>query len=61
MNPQTKEMFVLLRIDEYERLKEAEYDDSSWKREELEALAWETVQRTGSEEWDEYDDVPEKP
>jgi hypothetical protein len=51
VNPRTKEMFVLLRVDEYERLKGQEYDDSPWTREELEALAWETGERTG---WEEY-------
>jgi len=58
VNPRTKETFVLLRVDEYERLKEDEYDDSPWTREELQAMAWEVAERTG---WDEYDDVPEKP
>lgn len=58
VNPRTKETFVLLRMDEYERLKEDEYDDSPWTREELQALAWERVQH---EDWDEYDDLPEKP
>ena len=58
VNPRTMETFVLLRVDEYERLKEEEYDDSPWTREELQAMAWEVAERTG---WDEYDDVPEKP
>ena len=58
VNPRTKETFVLLRVEEYERLKEEEYDDSPWIREELQALAWEVAERTG---WDEYDDVPAKP
>ena len=58
VNPRTKETFVLLRVDEYERLKEDEYDDSPWTREELQALAWERVKH---EDWDEYDDLPEKP
>jgi hypothetical protein len=58
VNPRTKETFVLLRVDEYERLKEDEYDDSPWSREELQALAWERVK---DEDWDEYDDLPEKP
>jgi hypothetical protein len=57
MNPRTKETFVLLRVDEYERLKEDEYDDSPWTREELQALAWERVKHV---DWDEYDDLPEK-
>ena len=58
VNPQTKETFVLLRVDEFERLKDVEYDDSPWTREELEALAWERVKHENS---DEYDDLPEKP
>lgn len=33
----------------------AEYDDSPWTRDELQALAWERVKH---EEWDEYDDQP---
>ena len=43
VNPRTKATFVLLRVEEYERLKEEEYDDSPWTREELEALAWEVA------------------
>lgn len=58
LNPRTREMFVLLRMNEYEHLKQDEYDDSPWTREELQALAWERVKH---EEWDEYDDLPEKP
>ena len=58
VNPRTKETFVLLRVDEYERLKEDQYDDSPWTRDELQALAWERVKH---EDWDEYDDLPEKP
>jgi hypothetical protein len=58
VNPRTKEAYVLLRVEEYERLKEQEYDDSPWTREELEALAWETAERAG---WEDYDDAVEKP
>lgn len=58
VNPRTKEAFVLLRVEEYERLKEEEYDDSPWTREELQAQAWEVAERT---DWEEYDDAPEKP
>jgi hypothetical protein len=57
VNPRTNETFVLLRVDEYERIKE-EYDDSPWTREELQTLAWERVK---DEDWDKYDDLPEKP
>jgi hypothetical protein len=60
VNPRTKETFVLLRVDEYERLKADEYDDSPWTREELQALAWEAGERTGWSEMDEDDDAPEK-
>lgn len=58
VNPRTREAFVLLRVDEYERLKVEEFDDSPWTKEELQALAWERLKH---EEWDEYDDLPEKP
>ncbi len=58
VNPRTRETFVLLRIEEYERLQEDPYDDSPWTREELQALAWERIKH---EDWDEYDDLPEKP
>jgi PHD/YefM family antitoxin component YafN of YafNO toxin-antitoxin module len=58
VNPRTKETFVLLRVDEYERLKEGEYDDSPWTREELQALAWEVAEQTG---WEEYEDAAETP
>jgi len=47
VNPRTKETFVLLRVDDYERLKAEEYDDSPWTREELQALAWEAGKHAG--------------
>jgi hypothetical protein len=37
VDPQTKETYVLLRTEEYERL--AEYDDSPWTDEEMYLLA----------------------
>jgi hypothetical protein len=58
VNPRTKELFVLLSAEEYERLKGQEYDDSPWTREELETLAWEAAERAG---WEEHDDAPETP
>jgi len=61
VNPRTKETYVLLRVDEYKRLKEDEYDDSPWTREELQALAWEVGKHAGWEDMDEYDDLTEKP
>ena len=60
VNPRTKEAFVLLRVDEYERLQEEEeYDDSPWTSEERHALAWEAGKHAGWEYMDEYDDIPE--
>ena len=61
VNPGTNETFVLLRVDEYERLKEDQYDDSPWTSAELQALAWEASKRAGWEDLDEYDEIPEKP
>jgi len=50
VNPQTKETFILLRADEYERLKSEEFDASPCTREELEALNWEVLDRLEREE-----------
>ena len=61
VNPWTQETFVLLRVDEYQRLKEDEYDDSPWTKEELQTLAWEAGKQMGWDDMDEYDDVPEEP
>jgi hypothetical protein len=60
LNPRTNETFVLLPLDEYQRLKEADYDDSPWTRAELEAAAWETGKHAGWEDMSEYDDLPER-
>jgi hypothetical protein len=61
VHPRTKETYVLLRADEYKRLKEEEYDDGPWTREELQALAWEAGEHAGWDDTDEYDDAQEKP
>jgi len=61
VNPRTRETFVLLCIDDYERLKRQEYDDSPWTSEERHALASEAGKHAGWEDMDEYDDVPKKP
>jgi len=55
VNPRTNETFVLIRADEYKRLKDDEYDDSPWTRDELEAVAWEAGKIAGWEDTDEYD------
>jgi PHD/YefM family antitoxin component YafN of YafNO toxin-antitoxin module len=61
MNPRTKETYVLLPVNEYERLKEDEYDDAPWTKEELQALAWEAGKRVGWEDMDENEGAPEAP
>jgi hypothetical protein len=61
VSPRTGATFVLLRLEEYERLKHAEYDDSPWTPEELQSLAWEAGKEAGWEDMDEYDDLPDEP
>ena len=61
MNPRTKQTYVLLPVEEYERLAEDEYDDTPWTKEELQALAWETGKSMGWDDMDEYDGAPGKP
>lgn len=55
VNPRTKETFVLLPVDEYQRLKDEEYDDSPWTREEIEGLAWESATRANGNAADDND------
>lgn len=55
VDPQTKESYVLLRVDEYQRLTADEYDDSPWTDEEMELLAWEAGKLAGWEDLDDYD------
>lgn len=54
IDPQTRQTYVLVRKEVYERLKEL-YDDSPWTEEEMDALAWEAGRAAGWEEMDEYD------
>ena len=56
-NPQTKKAHVLLRVEEYQRLVEDEYDDSPWTREELQAPASEVAEPTG---WEDYGDAADR-
>jgi PHD/YefM family antitoxin component YafN of YafNO toxin-antitoxin module len=55
INPRTNETFVLVRVDEYQRLKEGDYDDSPWTRDELEAASREVAKRTDWDEMGDYD------
>jgi hypothetical protein len=58
-DPATKETFVLIRRELYERL--ADYDDSPWTDEEMDALAWEAGKHAGWDDMGEYDEYPNKP
>ena len=60
VNPNTNETFVLVPLEEYQRLTQAAYDDSPWTREELHALAWQAGVHTGWDEMDEYDAIPDE-
>ncbi len=49
LNPQTQELFVLIPVAEYERLKsDREYDDGPWTDEERDLLRWEACQMLDS-------------
>jgi PHD/YefM family antitoxin component YafN of YafNO toxin-antitoxin module len=63
VNPQTNESFVLLRAEEYQRLKaeEEEIDDSPWTEEERLATVWAAGESIGWNDMNEYDDYPEAP
>jgi hypothetical protein len=39
VDPVTCQAYVLLRADEYDRLKEGQYEDSDWTDEEMDLLA----------------------
>jgi hypothetical protein len=54
IDPQTRQTYVLVRKEVYERLKDL-YDDSPWTDEEMDALAWEAGRASGWDEMDEYD------
>ena len=48
VNPQTQEVYVLIPLAEYERLRQDEYDDSPWTDEEMDLLRWEACQMLDS-------------
>jgi hypothetical protein len=59
VNPRTRESFVLLRQEEYERLTRNAYDDSSWTNEERDFLRVEALESLGWEGMEAYqDDTP---
>jgi hypothetical protein len=56
IDPSTNRAFVLLREEEYERLKDEEYDASPWTDEELALLAAEQADFLGWEGMEAYQD-----
>ena len=42
IDPQTRQIYILVRKETYERIKELLYDDSPWTDEEMDLLAEET-------------------
>jgi hypothetical protein len=60
VDPKTRTCYVLVRLDQYERLLNKDYDDSPWTEEEMELLAWEAGKQAGWEDMDDYDHYPEK-
>lgn len=62
VDPLTRREYVIMPLDEYERLTAADYDAGDITRDELLALAWEAGRMIG---WDDpamdvYDRLPEK-
>lgn len=54
IDPATQRTFVLVRVDEYERLKEDAYDASPWTDEEMDLLAAEDADSLGWDGMDAY-------
>lgn len=61
IDPETKETYILVRKEVYERMKELVYDDSPWTDEERDLLAWEAGQTAGWDDMGEYEHYGEKP
>lgn len=58
VDPHTREAHVLLRKEEYHRLKGLDYDDSPWTEEEMDLLAAEDAERLGWEGMEAYQALP---
>jgi hypothetical protein len=56
IDPQTRETYVLVRREVYDRLKEHLYDDSPWTDEEMDLLAAESADALGWEGMEVYQD-----
>lgn len=58
VNPQTKQTFVLVPVEEYEelkRLRDQDYDDGLPSREELQAFARKAAERGDWPDYGDYD------
>jgi hypothetical protein len=53
-DPATRQAFVLLRADDYERLHEGAYDASPWTDDEMDLLAAEDADRLGWQGMETY-------
>jgi hypothetical protein len=56
VNPETRQAFVLIPAEVYERLTHGDYDDSPWTEEEMDLLAAEDADRLGWEGMEAYQD-----
>jgi hypothetical protein len=59
VDPATRQTFVLLRADEFQRMKELIYDDSPWTAEEKATLAGRAFGKDDDTDYGEY--VRDKP
>jgi hypothetical protein len=55
VDPETRETYVLLSKEEYDRLRDLDYDDSPWTAEEMDLLALEAGRSLG---WDDEEEGP---
>ena len=61
VNPRTRQTFVLLPVEEYQRLKAVDYDDNPPSREERDALLWQYAEKSGWDDYGDYQPTPDKP
>jgi hypothetical protein len=59
VDPTTQETFVLLRAEEYDRLRDADFDTTPWTDEEMDRLAAEDADSLGWEGTEVYQDEDE--
>ncbi|HKI32318.1 MAG TPA: hypothetical protein VKA46_10655 [Gemmataceae bacterium] len=59
VDPGTQETFILLRAEEYDRIKEADFDAGPWTDEEMDRLAAEDADSLGWEGMKAYQEEDE--